>query len=121
MKLAPSRAGVPRALRNLDVVSDCASGLHEALSGGWKCNCEHLHPAKLKLDVWSQHAEEVPEEDNDNVRLNFSFLFADDAQEAESCHWMTAEIISSKASPKGARPIVFGSPGSSPTPISLRR
>lgn len=106
LKLASSRCGLSKALRNLDLVRECASGLYDALQAGWKCECEQLHPANIELDVWSLPAEE----ENDRVHLKFSFLFADDAQHAQSDHWMTAEITPSKRSPTGVRPLVLGSP-----------
>ena len=105
LKLAPSRNVVPKALRNLDLVQECASGLHDALQSGWQCNCEKLHPANIELDVWSLRADEQ----KDMVHLKFSFLFADDAQRAQSDHWMTAEITPSQTSPRGAQASMLGS------------
>jgi len=69
-------------------VQECASGLYDALQAGWKCQSDHWHPANIQLEVWSPHAEG----ESDELRLEFSFLFADDAEQARHDHWMTAEI-----------------------------
>ena len=105
LKLAPSWNVVPKALRNLDLVQECASGLHDALQSGWRCGCEKLHPAYIELDMWSLRAGEQ----KDKVHLKFSFLFADDAQRAQSYHWMTAEITPSQAGLRGAQASMLGS------------
>jgi hypothetical protein len=83
-------------------VQECASDLHDALQAGWQCDCDHFHPANIKLDVWTLNpgkgAEKVPED----VSLKFSFLFAKDARQAHADHWITAEIVPLKGSPKGS-------------------
>lgn len=104
IKLAPLRRGPPKPstdLQKLNLVKEYASGLYDALQAGWQCDCQQLHPANIELDVWSQQ----PLDDNDTVHLKFSFLFADDAQNAHSDHWMTAEIKPPMASPDEITPV----------------
>lgn len=92
LKLAPSRCAMPKALRNLNLVKECASDLHDALQAGWQCECDHFHPANIKLDVWSLPPEKASDKAKEDVSLKFSFLFAQDAVRAHPDHWITAEI-----------------------------
>jgi hypothetical protein len=96
LKLAPIRGVTSNALRDLILVQECASWLHDALKAGWKCSCEESHPANIRLDVWSPRT--TADHKNDTVCLHFSLLFADDAQQAKQGHWMTAEITTSRTS-----------------------
>jgi hypothetical protein len=96
LKLAPSRDVSSRALQDLILVQECANWLHDALKVGWKCSCEESHPVSIQLDVWSPRT--TADHENDTVCVNFSLLFADDAQQARQNHWMTAEITTSRTS-----------------------
>jgi hypothetical protein len=112
LRLAPFRSQVSDAnvLKNLERVQECAAGLYNALQAGWRCNCERLHPANMKLDNWSSRATENADEDH----FNFTFLFADDAQHAHHEHWMTAEYVPSSrtsSDSQGARPLSLSSLG----------
>lgn len=111
LKLASPGCASRKALRNLDMVQECASGLYDALRASWKCNCIELHPTNIKLDMWSLRAEESMEEQNETVCLKFLLLMADDAQHAQIDHWMIAEITQLKTNSNGARPIVLNSLG----------
>lgn len=106
LNLAPSRTESLHIVQDLNIVQECASGLHDALQAGWKCDCSQLHPANIKLDIWSPRAEGA----TDKSRLKFSFLFADDAQNAHHEHWMTAECAPSKTGTDRLPPLDFGSP-----------
>lgn len=92
LKLASSRRDEPQDLVDLNLVQESARRLYDALRGGWKCECVSLHPANIELSVWSLQ----PFGPGDKVRLKFSFLFADDAQQAQHAHWIDAEVISSR-------------------------
>lgn len=99
-KSTSTRTTVPKSLRDIQLVHDCADGLYDALKGGWHCDCNELHPANIELDVWSTRKRT---EDN-TALLEFSFLFADDAQHALTHHWLTAEVIQSDMDGNGGRP-----------------
>ena len=102
LKLAPARGISLHNLRELTLVQECASWLHDALKGGWKCACEEPHPANIQLDVWSPQAVAGHKAD----QVCFSLLFAEDAQQARYDHWMTAEILTLRSNFEKGRPLV---------------
>lgn len=103
LKLASTRGVSLHSLKQLSIVERCASWLHDALKGGWKCSCEGSHPANIQLDVWSPQTAAGGEEDA--VCLYFSLLFADNARQAQHDHWITAEITTSRTSLDEVRPL----------------
>jgi hypothetical protein len=118
LKLAPIRGVTSNALRDLILVQECASWLHDALKAGWKCSCEESHTANIRLDVWSPRT--TADHKNDTVCLHFSLLFADDAQQARQGHWMTAEITTSRTSFGRAQPLLASRVSSSIAPTVTR-
>jgi hypothetical protein len=111
---APARGVSSHTLRDLYVVQECASWLHDALKSCWNCSCEESHPANIQLDVWSPRT--TADHTNDTVSLNFSLLFAEDAQQAQPGNWMTAEITMSRTSLDRARPLLASRVNSSVAP-----
>lgn len=88
-------------------VHDCANSLYDAVRACWTCGCSDSHPIHMQLEIWS-----IPASGNDDTAcLAFALLFADSAEKAEDCNWMTAEIAISQASP-GTHPSTPGSPSS---------
>lgn len=90
--LVSSKGRSVKELKDLELVREWADGLYNALKGGWKCKCESLHPANIALDKWSARASDETED----ALLEFSFLFADDAEKAREHHWMTVEVMPSE-------------------------
>lgn len=121
LKLASSRKrlikAVPDLPPDLQIVQDCASHLYDVVKTGWTCDCQNLHPTHMQLDTWSLPSREK----DDDARIRFAFLFADDARHAQNCHWMTAEMTASR-SPHERRPAAAGPPCTNPeaTSLSLR-
>jgi hypothetical protein len=95
LRLAPTRGVSSHVLRDLILVQECASWLHEDLKASWKCSCECSHPANIQLDLWSPRA--AADHKNDTVCLDFSLLFADDVRQAQQDHWLTAEMTTSRS------------------------
>ena len=87
-----------RTLQNLDLVEERAGWLHEALKAGWKCTCKGSHPANIQVEMWS------PRIDTDFDEVCFSLLFAEDPQQAQYDHWLTAEITTMRTHPQKGRP-----------------
>lgn len=104
LQLASARGLSMQILQDLTIVQRCASWLHDALKGGWKCTCEESHPANIQLDIWSPQT--ATEDKKDVVCLYFSLLFAENARQAQHDHWMTAEITTPKSSPYEVRPVL---------------
>ena len=105
-KLAPAGGMSLRTLRELNLVQECATWLHDALSSseaGWKCDCEEPHPVNIQLDVWSLHAAA----DRRGNQICFSLLFAEDARHAHYGHWITAEITTSRSNLENESPVLL--------------
>jgi hypothetical protein len=120
IKLASSRVASSEAAQDLEIIQACADGLYEALEACWKCDCDQPHPANIQLERWPV----CTEGGGDTVRVNFQFLFADDAQHAQHDHWMTAEIKHSRGSAQGVQAMLFdplgGAAGLSAVTIPIR-
>ena len=106
LKLAQARGVVPKALRYLKLIQECANGLYDAIQDGWQCNCETLYLANIELEAWAEEANKRKED----VYLKFSCLFAQDAERGHSDYWFTADI----------RPVERNSNGSSPPNTASR-
>lgn len=92
IRLAPARNVIPGALQKLSLFTECASRLHDAVRNGWQCDCNHFHPANIKLDTWSLPRTKRAQVEEEDMRFRFSFLFAPSAHCAHSDQWITAEV-----------------------------
>jgi hypothetical protein len=105
-KLGPARGISLRTLRELNLVQECATWLHDALSAskaGWSCACEEPHPVNIQLDEWSPHAAI----DRKGNQVCFSLLFAEDARNAHYGHWMSAEITTLRPNLENESPVLL--------------
>lgn len=101
LRLAPQRYALPDSLRNLKHLQERARGLYAALRDGWQCDCSHLHPANLRLEVWQSQPKDSH---HDAFRFRFLFLFATGTEDGRSGHWKAAEIISIDGDKKEQQP-----------------
>lgn len=90
LRLTPQRHALPDSLRNLKHLQERARGLYAALREGWQCDCSHLHPANLRLEVWQSQPKDSR---HDSFRFRLLFVFATNTEDGRSDHWKAAEII----------------------------
>lgn len=68
---APLRHTSGHQIESIKRLRDHARDVYTVLRDGWNCECEHGHPASLRLEVW-QSAGETPQP----KQTGFHFLFS---------------------------------------------